>query len=63
MKVEVVQVDVCNLTLIYSNGGLFYYVTFICNSTRKVLISFEKNIYEFFNTFKNYKVAVKNDNN
>lgn len=62
-KVEVVQFDVYNPTLIYSSGGLFYYVTFIYNSTRKVLIYFMKNKYEFFNTFKKYKVVVKIDTN
>ncbi|KAE8675966.1 hypothetical protein F3Y22_tig00111640pilonHSYRG00200 [Hibiscus syriacus] len=60
-KLELVHTDVWGPSPVPSLAGSLYYVTFIDDSTRKVLVYFLKKKSEVFDTFRKWKVMVENE--
>ena len=58
-KLELVHTDIYEPTTVASIGGSRYYVTFIDDFTRKVLVYFLKLKYVVFVTFKKWKTTVE----
>ena len=51
-KLELVHTDLWGPSSVASLGGSRYYITFIDDSSRKVLVYFLKNKFDVFETFK-----------
>ena len=56
---ELVHIDICDLSEVRSLGHNRYILTFIYNFTRKTWIYLLKEKYEAFNKFKEFKVLVE----
>ena len=59
-KLELVHIDVWELTQVSSLGGSHYYVTFIDDATRKIWVYFVRQKSNVFTTFKKLKCLVEN---
>ena len=60
-KLELVHIGIWGPTQVSSLGGSHYYVTFIDDATRKVLVYFFRHKSNVFQTFKNWKCLVENE--
>jgi hypothetical protein len=57
---EYVHSDVWGSVVVSSNGGAYYFVSFIDDFSRKVWVYFMKHKLEVFTIFKQWKTQVKN---
>ena len=60
-KLELINTNLWEPSLVASLGGSRYYFTFIDDSTRKVWVYFLKNKSDVFETFKKWKAMVEKE--